>query len=292
MTLHPLDPLSGDAKPSQDFIFNSITHREPRFCTPHRTTRVVRGPDRTWGDVYEAVVDLQAQVLKSWLHVPGVQPTLTPEDCFEAERTALADEAVKQECAQLGIVDVSLVVADPWFRILWHLSPPHENWRLVQLFMFVRNNPTDNHYAHPLDFVAIADLIGGHVTEIERLLASEGFGVREIRPRVPKTEHNYDPDLLGSAFLRKDLKPLQVLSPEGPSFKVDGNAVEWQKFKFSFNYCEGLVLHNLTYKDGDKVRPLLIQGSLLFHMEIHARHSMERRRLMWAIVASDSVVSN
>ncbi|RUO95471.1 copper amine oxidase [Jimgerdemannia flammicorona] len=141
MTLHPFDPLSAeeirlssrvirDAKPSQDFIFNSITHREPPKklvltylaakqdgsalpIVPRESFVVLI--ERGTGDVYEAVVDLQAQVLKSWLHVPGVQPTLTPEDCFEAERIALADEVVKKECAQLGIVDMSLVVADPWF---------------------------------------------------------------------------------------------------------------------------------------------------------------------------------
>lgn len=30
--------------------------------------------------------------------------------------------------------------------------------RVIQLFMYKRNDPDDNHYAHPLDFVPVADL--------------------------------------------------------------------------------------------------------------------------------------
>lgn len=30
--------------------------------------------------------------------------------------------------------------------------------RIIQLFMYVRNHPDDNHYAHPIDFVPVADL--------------------------------------------------------------------------------------------------------------------------------------
>ena len=47
--------------------------------------------------------------------------------------------------------------------------------------------------------------------------------------------------------VRSGLRPLNVVQPEGPSFHVDGNHVHWQKwdFRVSFNYREGLVLHDL-----------------------------------------------
>lgn len=31
--------------------------------------------------------------------------------------------------------------------------------------------------------------------------------------------------------LRDDVKPLHVVQPEGVSFKMDGNVLEWQKWK-------------------------------------------------------------
>lgn len=43
------------------------------------------------------------------------------------------------------------------------------------------------------------------------------------------------------------VKPLNIVQPEGPSFQVHGNEVSWQKWnmRISFNYREGLVLHNI-----------------------------------------------
>jgi Cu2+-containing amine oxidase len=31
--------------------------------------------------------------------------------------------------------------------------------------------------------------------------------------------------------LRKDVKPLHIIQPEGVSFKIDGNVLEWQNWK-------------------------------------------------------------
>ena len=64
--------------------------------------------------------------------------------------------------------------------------------------------------------------------------------------------------------LRKDIKPLRISQPEGPSFAVDGNEVRWQKwrFRYSLHPREGLVLHTVTYNDGGRERSILHRGSL------------------------------
>ena len=56
------------------------------------------------------------------------------------------------------------------------------------------------------------------------------------RKRIPPPQKSYDflPDLLSQTDgfkFRDDLKPLHVVQPEGVSFKVDGNVLEWQKWK-------------------------------------------------------------
>ena len=58
------------------------------------------------------------------------------------------------------------------------------------------------------------------------------------RARVPPPRGTCEflPDLLaeqeGDKFkLRDDVKPLHIIQPEGVSFKVDGNVLEWQKWK-------------------------------------------------------------
>ena len=59
----------------------------------------------------------------------------------------------------------------------------------------------------------------------------------------------YYPDLLEEGP-RKDLKPLHMSQPEGPSFTVDdGNCISWQKWQFrvGFNYREGTTIHDVRY---------------------------------------------
>lgn len=61
--------------------------------------------------------------------------------------------------------------------------------------------------------------------------------------------------------LRKDLKPLQVIQPEGTSYSIDSdNVLEWQKWsmRVCFNYREGLLLRDVRY-DG---RPVFYRVSL------------------------------
>jgi primary-amine oxidase len=64
----------------------------------------------------------------------------------------------------------------------------------------------------------------------------------------------YVPELLPGGT-RKDMKPIDILQPEGPSFKVtDDSLIEWQKWRLrvSFNPREGAVLHDVHY-DGRSV---------------------------------------
>ena len=61
------------------------------------------------------------------------------------------------------------------------------------------------------------------------------------RPRIPPPmkSHDWLPDYLAkdkNFKFRDDIKPLHVLQPEGVSFKVDGNVLEWQKWKM--HVCE------------------------------------------------------
>ena len=51
--------------------------------------------------------------------------------------------------------------------------------------------------------------------------------------------------------LRNDIKPLLITQHEGPSFELNGNFINWQKWSFviGFNAREGLTLHDIQYKD-------------------------------------------
>jgi len=81
---------------------------------------------------------------------------------------------------------------------------------------------------------------------------SYGTSTGNIMDRYQPAE--YVPELLPGG-LRKDLKQLNVVQPDGPSFKVtDESLIEWQKWRFrvGFNYREGATLHDIRY-DGRSV---------------------------------------
>ena len=64
---------------------------------------------------------------------------------------------------------------------------------------------------------------------------------------------------------RDDLKPLEITQPDGPSFTVDGNQVQWQKWslRIGFNPREGLVLHQVALRrTAARLRPILHRASL------------------------------
>merc|ERR1712107_826463 len=70
-------------------------------------------------------------------------------------------------------------------------------------------------------------------------------------PVPPRDIHmNYTP----TAEMRRDVRPIVITQPEGPSFTVDGYAVNWQKWslRVGFNGREGLTLHTVHYSDKDR----------------------------------------
>ena len=69
-------------------------------------------------------------------------------------------------------------------------------------------------------------------------------------PRFPRT--------------RKDVKPLDIVQKEGASFSVEGWQVRWQNLSFRVGWTarEGLVLHQIAFRDGGQERPIIYRASV------------------------------
>ncbi|XP_021955837.1 peroxisomal primary amine oxidase isoform X1 [Folsomia candida] len=293
----PLDPLTADeitstsqiienysaasrAEPTRRFIYNWITLKEPPkdvllpfFLSnkdppadvyPRKSFSVLI--ERSSGNVFEAVVNLKTKKVESLVQVHNVQPSLSPEDLLRAEVITRSDATVQKRCASLGFPDMDLVYADPWSMGYVGDRPEYQGKRLVQLYVYGKHSIDDNHYAHPFDFLPIVDLIQGVVIGIEELPTHDDFDAgNKVGNVVPHAEANYDYKLRGGAkFLRQDDKPIKVESPQGASYVVKGNQIQWQKWKMrvSFNGREGMVIHTVSYNDNATVRPVLYRASL------------------------------
>jgi primary-amine oxidase len=120
------------------------------------------------------------------------------------------------------------------------------------------NNEDSNFYGYPLPLIPVMDARTKKIIRIDRL-ATGGKGdsmngktnSRNIINHCVQSD--YAPELLPKGT-RKDLKALNVVQPDGPSFRVKGNLIEWQKWRFrvGFNPREGATIHDVHY-DGRSI---------------------------------------
>jgi primary-amine oxidase len=271
--MHPLEPLTaaevqhavsllsqlGKITPTTRFV--SVSLKEPQ-------KEVVHGgwanglPDREAFAVlfdnatnccFETAVSLTKSTLLSWKAVPDVQPTMTIDEQTECEQAVLSSAefkaALKRHC---GIDDTSLVMVDIWSAGNYG-SEEDSSLRLARPLCFLRTDPTDNGYARPIEGIRpVVDLNAMKVIRIEE----------HGKWPLPPEAGNYAADRVPNQ--RTDIKPIDILQPEGPSFAVDGYQVSWQNWKFviGFNAREGLTLHHLRYTDDGEDRSILYRASL------------------------------
>jgi primary-amine oxidase len=209
--------------------------------------------DNADGATYEAVVSLARSEVLRWTPVPGVQPSITLDEFFECEEALKRDPSFQAALRKRGVTDFSLLMIDPWSQGDYGLPGDGPGRRLTRALTWVRSEPGDNGYARPVDsLVAIVDLNRMEVVRIE-----DG-GVVPFPPEAANYSRSY------IKKYRQDVRPLAIEQPEGPSFKVEGNLIQWQKWslRIGFTPREGLVLYQVEYDDDGRRRPVLYRASL------------------------------
>jgi primary-amine oxidase len=183
----------------------------------------------------------------------GGQAPVLLEELMVVDDIVKADPGWCEAMARRGITDLALVRPCPLSAGDFGL-PGERGRRLLRVLSFLQHRPSDHCWAHPIDgVVAYVDVISRSVVELID---------DELLP-VPTEEGNFDdPAYVGP--LRSTLKPLEITQPEGPSFAVDDDVVEWQNWRFrvGFDPREGLVLHQVSYRDGDRERPVMYRASI------------------------------
>lgn len=118
----------------------------------------------------------------------------------------------------------------------------------------------------------ISPLINPHTGELIRIdflpTGKDNTVNKNPGPWKPRLANEYIPE--GQTKIRDDLKPLNVIQPEGASFKVSeqgtSQVIQWQKWSFrvGFNAREGMVLYNVLFiEDLSRQTYLLTSSGLL-----------------------------
>lgn len=209
-----------------------------------------------------------------------VHPQITPEELNEADEAVRRSPEVIKIAADIGVTPEQLH-ADGWS--IGYDDRFDLGRRLQQCLLFARYEPHENLYAHPLDFFPVLDSNTFEVVHVDfaahRTRADGALSVDTTKPvdlqhsrdkacgreRIlpPARRFEYLPDRSGIQ-LRDDLKPLHILQPEGPSFRVTGHILEWQKWSMhvAFSSREGIAISTVTYNDDGNIRPLFYRLSL------------------------------
>jgi primary-amine oxidase len=270
--VHPLDPLttsevettmavlrdSGLVTPSRrvarlevlEPAKDALRSFEGGGSAPPRLTRSGLF-DLAAGTLGEAVVSIAGRRLESWTERPGRAPGLLGEERAAMEELIKSDARWQEAVRGRGVDDLAAVhfefMAAPDL-----IDEPGQ--RRVRAVGFLQRHAADNYYAHPIDrLVVLCDVTAGEIMAIED---------DEPGLPVPQESGNFTPADIGPA--RADLRPLDILQREGPSFTLEGHYLRWQKWEMrvGFHPVEGLVLHRVGYRDGERLRPLLHRASL------------------------------
>ena len=269
---HPLDPLTPEelgvavevirreANLDERALFEQVRLNEP-------TKQVVRNfrpgdaiereafavvLDRNAGKLFEARVSLDAASLKSWTHVPGVQACIMAEECEEMSKLVKQHPDFLEGLKRRGIESTEQVSVES-FAMANFAAPEEQHMRLIRAHCFYVENPGDNAYVRPIEgLVPVVDL------NAMKVLRIEDNGV------VPMPPDRGDYQVERLKHVREPLAALEITQRDGPDFAVDGHAVTWQNWRFRVGFTprEGLVLHTMSFKDGEKDRPVVYRASL------------------------------
>lgn len=279
-TAYPLDLLSSDEIAravavlkaekllAETVRFPIIRLEEPdkialaAFRSGERLPRLafILSMDISSGETHESIVDLSNGTVAAHVRLPldqtpYGQPAVMLCEFETVEGIVKSDARWLAAVKKRGITDedIPLVQIDP-FSSGYFGREFEKGQRIVRAVSYWREDIRDNGYAHPIEgVVAVVDLIKQTVVDL--------VDDEKVIP-VPRKKRNYGQEAFPET--RKDLKPLDIVQREGPSFTVDGWKVEWQNWSFRVGFTprEGLVLHELAIKDGGKVRPIIFRASV------------------------------
>lgn len=266
---HPLDPLSkeeikaviqivrADSNFGEGYFFETVELYEPLKAVIRsfkagdkfeRLARVNLFRIETDG-VWRLTVSLDDERLVNTEYVVTAKPMIQLEQFTAIEDAVREAPEFIAACKRRGINDMSQVCIDPWSG--GNFGVPDEEGRYIaHIFSWLRPRENDNFYAHPIGGLnAIVDIKTYEVLRVDD---------HEIIP-VPMTEVNYEAEFIENP--RQPYKALNVVQPDGVSFKLEGHRLTWDKWsvRVGFNAREGLTLHDISY-DG---RPILHRASLV-----------------------------
>ena len=262
---HPLDPLSSQElrdvveharnvwKLDHRHLFAMVQLHEPskevinnwKNSTPVERAAKITLWNSATSTVIEAVITVEGKEI-SFTEIPGAKAPILSTESEKAIKAAKADKRIIAALKNRGIENLDQVHMETWPIGAQIPKDLDDGRRLIWTPMWQRPTEFANLYAHPINGLhAIVDLDSGEVVFVENT---------EMIP-IPQTPGPYRENQTGANIKLKDLA---IVQSEGPSFSVEGWKVNWERWNLRVGFCqrEGLVIHDVKFKDQDKERKI------------------------------------
>ncbi|MFN6475768.1 primary-amine oxidase [Nostoc sp. DedQUE07] len=208
--------------------------------------------ERSENKTFEGIVDLRSKTLSSWKEIPSVQPAIANSEYELATQIVKADPRWQKAMQKRGITDFERVKISWWAPGILSQQEEATGNRLCRGLSYYKGKGW-NYYGSPIEGVlATVNLNTGKVASFID------------RGNVPFSKENWNYDTKSLGKLLSPLKALKILQPNGISFQIEDNEISWQgwKFRYSMHPRNGLMLYQVTHKDGENIRPVLYRASL------------------------------
>ncbi|MDZ8068899.1 MAG: primary-amine oxidase [Nostoc sp. DedQUE08] len=208
--------------------------------------------ERSENKTFEGIVDLRSKTLSSWKEIPSVQPAIANSEYELATQIVKADPRWQKAMQKRGITDFEQVKISWWAPGILSKQEEATGNRLCRGLSYYKGKGW-NYYGSPIEGVlATVNLNTGKIAS---------FVDRE---NIPFSQENWNYDVKSLGKLLSPLKALKILQPNGRSFQIEDNEISWQgwKFRYSMHPRNGLMLYQVTHKDGENIRPILYRASL------------------------------
>lgn len=204
--------------------------------------------------------DLRSRELVETREIDQVKEGTAPfmlEEVLDSGPIAMEDPAFQQALIAHGVTDFARVRLIPLAGGRFNY-PDEAGIRVARVVPYLA--PDDNFgtmagfWGHPIEGVrADIDLSNRKVL---RVIDTGAYPIPEESGEI------HTPESLPAP--RTGLKPIVITQPEGVSFTLDGNEMSWQnwKFRIGYNAREGLTIHQVSFADQGKQRPILYRASV------------------------------
>ena len=203
------------------------------------------------GRLFEADVDLTAGKIESVKEVKDRQPAILFEEFLGASEVVKKDPRWRAAMAKRGFTTFDNIICAP-LTVGPVIDVRYRGLRLLKVPCFDKAGAVNNVYGRPIEGLlaivdvrksAVIDVIDEGVVPIPKDVPSEAYG--------PATSS------------RKPAKPVQILSPQGPNFVLNGSVIGWDKWNFHLRVDKrlGPVISRVTWRDGDEPRQVAYQLS-------------------------------